>query len=246
MKDNFSVQAAQYALFRPGYPAALFDFLFGQCQAFDHAWDCATGNGQMAMALAQRFREVDATDISENQLKNATPGPNIRYRIGRAEAPDFPDHSLDLITVGQAAHWFDFARFYPEANRVLKPGGILALVGYNLLKVNEKIDYVITHFYQNTLSGCWDAERRLVEEAYQTIPFPYADIRLPEMATEYRWTLDDLLGYLSTWSAVQHYVRKNGHSPVDESLRKALETAWPAAEKQTVRFPIFARVGRVN
>lgn len=105
MKDNFSARSADYAQFRPVYPPQLFDFLFENCQNFDCAWDCATGNGQIATVLAERFAQVEATDISENQLKNALLKPNIRYRLGRAEATDFSDHSFDLVTVGQAAHW---------------------------------------------------------------------------------------------------------------------------------------------
>lgn len=197
----------------------------------------------MAVALAERFRQIDATDISENQLKNAALRPNIRYRLGRAEEPDFPNHSLDLITVGQAAHWFDLKRFYPAAQQVLKPGGLLALVGYNLLTVNQHIDPVIAHFYHQTLAGCWDAERMLVEKAYQSIPFPFNEIPLPEMASEYRWTVDNLLGYLGTWSAVQHYKEKNGHTPIDQTFIQQIKSVWPEGVLHTLRFPIFGRIG---
>ena len=170
MKDNFSKQSSIYAQFRPGYPSQLFDFLFQNYQNFDCAWDCATGNGQIATHLAERFKHVDATDISENQLKNATQKPNIQYRLGQAEAPDFPTHRFDLITVGQAAHWFDFERFYPEVRRVIKPGGLLALVGYNLLRIDPATEKVIDHFYHDILAGCWDAERHWVEKSYATLP----------------------------------------------------------------------------
>jgi ubiquinone/menaquinone biosynthesis C-methylase UbiE len=245
MKDNFSAQSANYAQFRPGYPTQLFDFLFDNCQNFDCAWDCATGNGQIAGALAKRFRRIEATDISENQLKNATQKPNIRYQLGHAESPDFPDQSLDLITVGQAAHWFDFEKFYPAARRVLKADGLLALVGYNLLRVDTpQVESLIEHFYHVTLRGCWDAERHLVEQAYATIPFPLQEIPLPAMASEYVWNAQQLLGYLGTWSAVQHFVRKNGYSPLEKHFEKELKEAWPESEFHSVRFPIFGRIGR--
>lgn len=243
MKDNFSTQSSSYAQFRPGYPAQLFDFLFKHTQNFDSAWDCATGNGQIAAVLAEKFQQVEATDISENQLKNATPKPNIRYQLGQAESPNFPAHSFDLITVGQAAHWFNFEKFYPEVRRVLKPGGMLALVGYNLLHVDAPTDALIEHFYHTTLAGCWDAERHLVEEAYTSIPFPLEEIPFPEMASEYSWTVDQLLGYLSTWSAVQHFIRKNGHHPIDEGFVAQMKAVWPDGANRIVRFPIFARIG---
>lgn len=243
MKDNFSAQASIYAQFRPGYPAQLFDFLFENCPTIDRAWDCATGNGQIAAELSARFQQVDATDISENQLKNAVQKPNIRYQLGQAESPEFPDQSFDLITVGQAAHWFDFERFYPEVGRVLKPGGMLALVGYNLLRVDGSVEAVIEHFYHHILHGCWDSERHLVEKAYTTIPFPFQEIPFPEIYTTYSWTVEQLLGYLGTWSAVQHFIRKNGYHPIEEAFTAQLKSVWPEGVVKTVRFPIFGRVG---
>lgn len=245
MKDNFSAQSSDYARFRPGYPPQLFDFLFNLCSHFDCAWDCATGNGQIAAALAQRFRQVEATDISENQLKNAIEQPNVHYAAGSAEAPSFGAGVFDLVTVGQAAHWFDFDRFYPEVRRVLKPGGILALVGYNLLQIDGPMDAAIRHLYRPVLGDYWDAERRHVDAAYASLPFPFPEYDFPEMAMTYEWSFDHLTGYLGTWSALQHYVKKNGRSPLDESMMDALREAWGNDAVKTVRFPIFGRVGRL-
>lgn len=246
MKDNFSTRSAEYARFRPGYPPQLFDFLFSLCQKFDCAWDCATGNGQIAAALAERFRRVEATDISENQLKNALRKANIRYRAESAESPSFPDHTFDLITVGQAAHWFDVDKFYPAVRRVSEPGGILALVGYNLLSVDEETDAIINRLYRNVLGEYWDAERRHVDAAYTTLPFPFPEIKFPEMSMTYEWTSDHFTGYLGTWSALQHFEKKNGRSPLNEAFFQELTTAWPEGETKTVRFPIFGRIGRIE
>jgi len=160
--------------------------------------------------------------------------------------PGYPAQLFDLLTVGQAAHWFVFEKFYPEARRVLKPGGLLALVGYNLLRVDEPTEAVIEYFYNTTLKGCWDGERYLVEQAYRTISFPFDEIPFPEMDSNYSWTVDQLLGYLGTWSAVQHFIRKNGRSPIDEMLFAQLKEVWPEGEVRIVRFPIFARVGFNN
>jgi len=244
MKDNFSHRAAEYARFRPGYPAALFDFLFAQCRQFNCAWDCATGNGQIAAVLAEQFRQVEATDISENQLRNALLRHNIRYRVAAAEQFVYIENTFDLVTVGQAAHWFDLEKFYAEVLRVLKPGGLLALVGYGLLKIDEATDIVIGHLYRDILDDYWDPERRLVDAALATIPFPFQEIQLPEMASEYRWTPEHLLGYLSTWSAVGHYEKQTGNNPLDEAFVAALRKAWGNEPVKTVRFPIFGRIGR--
>jgi len=245
MKDLFSTASDEYARFRPGYPAQLFDFLCSLCSNQENAWDAATGNGQIAVGLAEQFAQVFATDISENQLANAQPRPNIQYAVGSAEKADFPDQFFDLLTVGQAAHWFQFDEFYKTARRVLKPGGVLALIGYNVLKVDAPTDAIFSQFYHHTLEGYWDPERHYVYDNYTTIPFPFEDIRLPAMEMTYSWSLDQLLGYLHTWSAVKRFTEQHGRSPIDEDFVGALRTFWADNEVKLVHFPIFARIARV-
>ncbi|MEO6757960.1 MAG: class I SAM-dependent methyltransferase, partial [Saprospiraceae bacterium] len=242
MKDLFSNFSADYARFRPGYPAQLFDFLFSICENQAMAWDAATGNGQIAVGLSERFDQVMATDISANQLASAEQRPNIQYAVGSAEAPDFPDHAFDLLTVGQAAHWFEFEAFYQSARRVLKPGGILALIGYNVLQVDAPTDAVFGQLYHHTLEGYWDPERQYVYDNYSTIPFPFEEIPLPEMARTYSWTLEQLLGYLHTWSAVKRYTEQTGRSPLDKDFVNELRLFWAENEVKLVRFPTFARI----
>ena len=89
MKDNFSTQAAEYAQFRPTYPAELYDFLLSLTNGRNIAWDCATGNGQVARELAKHFKQVFGTDISENQLKNAAKADNISYLVEPIRAQFF-------------------------------------------------------------------------------------------------------------------------------------------------------------
>lgn len=130
--DHFSPQAEQYAQYRPGYPAALFEFLLSQTPGRDHAWDCATGNGQVASELADQFQRVTATDASTAQISHALPNPKIEYRVAVAEDSGLPDHCIDLLTVATAIHWFDLERFYGEVRRVLRPDGMLAVWTYSL------------------------------------------------------------------------------------------------------------------
>lgn len=121
-KDHFSTQSAVYTQFRPSYPSQLFAFLADQAPARHHALDTACGNGQAAVALTDYFDRVSATDASENQIKHAVAHPRITYAVAPAESCGLPDASLDLLTVAQAIHWFDFDRFYEESRRILKPG----------------------------------------------------------------------------------------------------------------------------
>lgn len=246
MKDNFSTQSAEYARFRPGYPAELIDLLLSHTPARSCAWDCATGNGQIALQLAPHFQRIEATDISENQLRNALQHPRVHYSLQAAEIPDFPDHCFDLVVVGQAAHWFDFERFYAQLRRVARPGATLALVGYNLLRIDPTVDALIDRLYTETLGKYWDAERRHVDHNYTTLTFPFNELPWPEMAMHYRWTRDHLLGYLGTWSAMQHFTKANNRSPLSDAFMTELNAVWPDGVEKSVRFPIFGRLGIVE
>lgn len=244
MKDNFSKQATEYARFRPTYPTTLFNFLNTLCRQYQQAWDCATGNGQVARELANTFSEVFATDISEKQLSGAPQLPNINYSCQPAEKTNFRSESFDLITVAQAVHWFQFDEFFTEAYRVLKPGGILALVGYGLLQASEReVNALLLDFYQNKIDRYWDPERKYVDDHYRSIPFPYREIKAPPFSIEVEWTLPQLTGYLFTWSAVQHYLKRHGDNPVKE-LEQKLKEAWPKEETLKISFPLFTLIGR--
>jgi SAM-dependent methyltransferase len=245
MKDNFSNHAAGYAAFRPVYPAELYDYLLSLVKDKSLAWDCGTGNGQVAGVLADYFDRVEASDISQAQLDHAVSKPNIYYQLAPAEKTAIQAGSVNLVTVAQAIHWFDFDAFYREVYRVSKPGAVVAVWCYSLLTVNEQVDQIIQNLYADTLGDqYWDSERRFVDEHYQTIPFPFEEITAPEFSIRVSWTLDHLLGYLNSWSAVQHYIRKNGVNPIT-GITSGLKEAWGNQENWEIRFPLFTRIGRV-
>ena len=243
MKDNFSKQAHLYAKFRPGYPVELYDFLFSLVTEKRAAWDCGTGNGQVALQLSEYFDDVYATDISSSQIANAVSKENIHYSKVSAEETFFIKDMFDLVTVGQAIHWFDFEKFYKEVNRALKPGGCIAVFGYGLLEIDKETDAIITDFYKNITGPYWDAERKYVDENYETIPFPFEEIKAPALCSKYDWELDAVAGFLNTWSAVQHYIKANNENPVNALIEK-LKNQWGNNVKKEVSFPVFIRAGR--
>jgi ubiquinone/menaquinone biosynthesis C-methylase UbiE len=243
MKDNFSKQSDLYSRFRPGYPRQLFDFLLPLVPDKKAAWDCGTGNGQVAVKLSMYFKEVYATDLSLAQIENADKKENIFYSVETAEKTLFPGNKFDLITVAQAIHWFEFNSFYKEAHRTLKPGGVIVAIGYDIFRINKKIDLLIDKFYIDTTGPYWDKERKYVDEHYLTIPFPFKEIMTPGFSMNYNWKFEQVTGYLNTWSAVQHYTRKNNENPV-EKFSEELKKAWGDVLKRKVTFPIFARTGR--
>ncbi len=245
MKDLFSIQAATYAQFRPTYPQNLFDFVLQNVDNKGIAWDCATGNGQAAKVLAEHFKQVFATDISQKQLDNAAQADNIVYSVSRAEKTDFTEGSFDLITVAQAVHWFDFEKFYAEAKRVAKPNTILAIWGYGVMRFDEEeVDKLIQNFYHHITGPYWDAERLHLDEGYQTIPFPFETLKTPPFSMVFKWQRDELEGYLNSWSSIQHFKKANGYNPIP-NLMLDLESFWGEFERKSLYFPVFMKIGKV-
>lgn len=244
-KDHFSSASDRYAAYRPDYPAALYDWLAGLCREHETAWDCATGSGQAALGLAAHFHRVIATDASAEQIHHAQPHPAIDYRVAPAEASTLDAASLDLVTVAQAAHWFDLPRFYAEVARVLKPGGVIALWGYGRMVLPGELDAPFLRFYAQTVGHYWPPERTIIEDAYRGLAFPFAEIAAPAFFIEVDWTLDRLLDYVSTWSAVKRFQAARGCDPLPV-LRAELAPLWrESGTTLRLRWPLFLRVGRV-
>lgn len=243
-KDHFSRLAAQYSEFRPTYPAAIFDYLAQVCHERQSAWDCACGNGQAALALAERFEAVTATDASPQQIAAAPARPNVTYRVAPAEESGIEPRSVDLVTVAQALHWFDLDSFYGEVQRVLKPSGVLAVWTYGPLHVQgDGIDALFQEFYRDTVGPYWPPERRLVETGYRGLAFPFAEIPVPPFNMREQWDRAHLLGYLRTWSATARYVEAKGVDPVTV-LEERLSPLWVDVHStRSVTWPLALRVG---
>ncbi|MHB0982643.1 MAG: class I SAM-dependent methyltransferase [Thiobacillus sp.] len=224
----------------------MFAWLAGLCAEHDLVWDCATGSGQAALGLAPHFRRVVATDASAEQVRHAAPHPLIDYRVAPAEASGLADHSVDLVTVAQAAHWFDLPRFYAEAARVLKPGGAIAVWGYGRMLLPGEMDALFQRFYAETVGPYWPPERARIDDAYRSLDFPFTEIQSPAFAIEVEWTLPRLLDYLSTWSAVKRYQAARGRDPLPALLAE-LHSLWGDPEAaRALQWPLFLRAGRVD
>ena len=243
--DHFSGHASDYSRFRPQYPPALYAWLAEIAPAQDRVWDCATGNGQAALALAEHFAEVWATDASATQIAAAPAHPSIRFRVHPAEASGLDQGAVSLVTVAQALHWFDFEPFFAEAQRVLRPGGVLAAWCYELFAITPAVDAPMFALYQQILSEDWPPERRHVETGYAQVPWPWAELATPAFAMEADWTVEQTLGYLRTWSACRRYIAREGRDPVGQ-VEGAIREAWGAAKTRRVRWPLRLRASRLT
>ena len=221
----------------------MFEYLGTITPTRQLAWDCATGNGQAAVGLASVFDRVIATDASEKQIANAEQRDRVEYRVAPAEESGLESNSIDLIMVAQALHWFDLERFYDEVRRVLKPNGALAASAYRFFHITPEIDELVNHRYHDGVVGpFWPPERALIQK-FEALPFPFPEIDVPRFEMTAEWNLDQLIGYLRSWSATQRFVATTGRNPLDE-IGGDVEKAWGERQKtKRIVWPVTLRVG---
>lgn len=148
------------------------------------------------------------------------------------------------MTVAQALHWFDLARFYPALRATLRPSGVVAVWGYGMMRIAAAVDAVVNHYYHDVVGPHWPPERRHIENGYRDLPFPFAAIEAPPFDMTAAWTVDALLGYLDTWSASRRYLAVHGRHPL-EGVERELRAAWGPVRERIVTWPLFLRAGRV-
>ena len=242
--DHFSSLSAAYAVHRPWYPDGLFDLLAELPRRRTQVWDCATGSGQAALGLARHFSRVIATDASAAQVRAATRHPRVCYGVAQAEAVPFRSGTFDLITVAQALHWLELPVFYAEARRLLAPGGAVAVWTYGRQRVDDgDIDAVVDQYYGQIVGPYWPPERRWVENGYRTLRFPFAEVPVASPPMSVSWTLDELLGYIGTWSATARYRSATGVDPLPD-LADRLAAHWgDRAARRRIEWPLSIRAG---
>ncbi|HEY9199168.1 MAG TPA: class I SAM-dependent methyltransferase [Gammaproteobacteria bacterium] len=243
--DHFTAVAAQYADYRPTYPPALFDWLASECTAHGLAWDCGAGSGQAALALTAHFQRVIATDASAAQIARATGHARIDYRVATAESSGLDNHCADLVVIAQALHWFDLERYYAETARVLKPDGLIAAWTYGVLQLDSaELNAIAGHLYSVELGPYWPPQRKLVEQGYRDLDFPFRRITAPAFSMRADWTLQQLLGYFRSWSATSRFIKTHGYDPVD-AVDARLRIHWGDADRRrTVTWPLSLLAGR--
>ncbi len=241
-KDYFSSQSTAYSQYRPHYPDQFYQYLTKLCPEHDLAWDCATGNGQAARGLSRYFKEVHATDASDQQIAAATGPDNIHFKVADAANSGLKAQSVDLITVAQALHWFDLDPFYHEAKTILKKNGLLAVWCYGSISIDDQVDPLFLQFYNDVVGPFWPHERLHIENGYADLDFPFEQIKTPEFQIDARWSLDDFLGFLRTWSATVRYINAKGHDPVSLWQEK-FKMAWGNDQNKKIFWPLTLLIG---
>ena len=244
--DHFTTVSSAYAAFRPRYPKAVFEFVASIAPRRKRAWDCGAGNGQATTDLAEYFDEVIATDLSAAQIAKAPQHPKIRWVVAPAESAPIESGSIDLVTVAQALHWFDHARFYDEVRRVSAPGAAIAAWTYGVPQMEGAIGAALHRLMFETLGGgYWPPERKYVEDEYRSIPFPFERLAAPAISLRESWTFDQVAGYARSWSATGRYAVATGKDAV-ESFEREARPDWPNDSRREIVWPLVILAGRVR
>lgn len=244
VRSLFGEQHNAYAQYRPHYPEALFEWIAEACDGHALALDIACGAGQASAPLRSRFDQVLACDSSPAWLT----ARSFPEQVGRfscdAEHLPITDKCLDLIVVAQALHWFASERFFAEVRRTLRPNGLFCAWCYGLASVTPALDELTRHLHAEVLGDYWPAGRVSVDNGYRDIVMPLPGIATPQLEIRLEWSLEQLVGYLRTWSAVSAYEKHNGHNPLDP-LQNELRRAWgDARQTRVICWPLHLIAGR--
>ena len=239
--DHYSSIAAHYRAVRPRYPAALYDFLAGLLGSARPpvVWDACTGNGQVAVALAERGARVIATDASAAQIAAAVPHRRVDYRVELAEEATIAAGEVDLVAVAAGLHWLDHPRFFTQVRRVLRPGGVVAVWTYGTsLGAGPSLDAQVSAVVQE-LGPWWPPEVDAVRDGYQAVELPWADGGDRVFMLEEAWGRERVLGLVKSWSAARIRARHEGRE-LSPQVEQALMEAW-GPHPRPVRLPVTLR-----
>jgi SAM-dependent methyltransferase len=239
--SSFNQKSEAYLKNRPRYPQELYRFLFDQCREFNRAWDCGCGNGQVSIDLVTAFDCIAATDINMNQVLNSFKHDKIHYSVQNAESAAFPDGCFDLLVTAQCLHWFDMDRFFIEAKRVLKPGGVFACWGYGFFTVNPATDRVLRKELFEIIDPFWAAGNRIVQDGYREVGFPFKKNDVPPIGMVMNWTCGQLTNYLKTWSAIKLY-NEQFNTDVVEEIRPLLDKCMNGVERVVFEFSVYCGI----
>ncbi|XP_033102430.1 putative methyltransferase DDB_G0268948 [Anneissia japonica] len=215
--------AELYAKYRPTYPQPVIDRIltFMKVKAnrnddYVKAVDVGCGSGQLTRDLAPYFKQTIGVDVSEAQLKfarNLKTNTKVEYRVGSEDSIPVESSSVDLVTCAQAVHWFNFSKFCGEVDRILKPSGCVALIGYT----NPTIIYQgkphqglnrLFNEYINFLKPYIPKELEVHYNKYRDLKFPYAiNERDDSLSRKREVNLSWFLHMLTSWSHYQKLMK---------------------------------------
>jgi len=250
--DHFSGHSSVYAKFRPGYPQEVYDRIleFGgpDLKQKGIAVDIGCGSGQATKRLHDFFPKVFGIEPSPQQLEQAEQIDGIEYICARAEQTPLPAGEADLITVATAVHWFNLAEFWPEVDRILRPGGIIAIWtnGETVTTNNEKADLAYKKFNEKIFSY-WAPQNHQVFDKYKDVHIPYERKERGYIYSKRSIPLFFFTGFLRTWSAYQSFMKDHPEEKILEELEEEIKIAYglsSSEEKIEIDWEVILLLGQ--
>ncbi|NWW77527.1 CRG1 methyltransferase, partial [Climacteris rufus] len=214
------------------------------------AVDVGCGSGQGTRFLAEHFKKVVGTDISEAQIQEARDSPctpNISYLVCPAEELPLPDRSVDVLTSFTAAHWFRLGQFMGEAQRVLKPGGCVAISTYTVDmslrygRCSQQLTSIFRECWDVILKYSHDRIKHVLEdykEIFEALPFPDKK-RITDIYDQIPMTVEGVVGYMESSSPYQTFKKNDPQaatSLLQETEKRMLETMGVCSRETPVEF----------
>lgn len=245
-ENPFSEGSENYAKHRPKYPNDLAKVLADLCPNKKLAIEVGCGTGQFSHCLAENFEKVIATDLSEEQIKQAAPHKNITFKCEPAEKISVENNAASLIVAAQAAHWFNLNEFYKEAKRIAVEEATIALLSYGILNIEGEADERFQQFYWKEIHEFWAPDRRHVETGYKNFDFPFKELTLEPINIVCEWNFHQFIGYINTWSAMKTLKTKGAYDFYNK-FYEDMSFLWGEPEQiRTITWPISSRVGRIE
>lgn len=239
-----------YHKFRPSYSQEIYTLIYqfhSQNEGeYTLAIDAGCGTGQSTTELAKQFKQVYGIDTLKDQVDNAIVKDNITYQLGAAEdLSGFKDHSVDLISVATAFHWFNQDLFFKEVKRVLRHNGTLAIFSYYypVIRDEPKANEILQALVMGELSKYVNGNIHYIKNLYRDIQFPFyrqkwyispkeADITgisepVHGALMEETMTIERFADYIKTSSAYYNYLddleNQGKGDPVDKLISNLIQ-----------------------
>ncbi|XP_063953330.1 uncharacterized protein LOC129256253 [Lytechinus pictus] len=234
-----STLASDYARYRPSVPAVVTESVIKHIREatgpkLGLVVDVGCGSGQFTQSLAQYFDRALGFDVSEAQIEEAKKHnkfSHVEYSISPAEELPLESGCVDLLTVASAIHWFDMPTFTREVDRILKPGGCIAVIGtYRIRTIDHQNALIKARLiecrekYTRELNNYRVIDQQTYCTFYDTLEFPSYDMKRYSLEYVRTLTAPAYINFLQTISFSIKYHERNPNTTFFDEYRDSLHS----------------------
>lgn len=240
-RTSFGAQANSYTEYRPGYPPEVFDHLLGLIHkppADIAVVDLGAGTGQLTAGFVERGCSVTAVEPDDRMRAALVERVAVTAALaGSAEQIPIPDASADLVTGAQMWHWVDPIRAVKEVARVLRPGGVFAII-WSLR--DDNADWLKA---MESVVELPDSYKWFRGNDAPPLTEPFGEMALTEFAFTHTSSADGLVGLVGTFS---HVATSENRDEILAGVRQLTQTHPDLAGKDTFEVPYISKVFTVT